>query len=131
MKARQPQVVKAKPKGRGITKNTIYGKSKAGSRASKNPRNPKGKKLQGKMKKQFDDIPDSMSTFSKITGRRRKFMPKNEPEPELTEKPTNIYMDGHSAVVQERKLGNGPQREVTDKPNNIRAPINPGFGNYK
>lgn len=89
---------------------------------------PGGKKLMGKSKKKFDDIPDSVSTFSKITGNRSKHMKRGvKKEQGLTEKPTNIRMDGDDAIVEERELPGRmrPQRPVTDKPNNIRSPINP------
>lgn len=89
----------------------------------------KGRRLSGKSKKKFDEIPDSASQFSKITGNRSKNMKKKmKPEKKLTEKPTNIRMDGNMAVIEEREIPsvmNPGRREVTDKPNNIRGPIKP------
>lgn len=84
----------------------------------------------GKSKKKFDDIPDSVSTFSKITGNRNNHIKRVvKKEQKLTDKPTNIRMTANDAIVEERELGarTRPQRPVTDKPNNIRAPINHRF----
>ncbi len=84
--------------------------------------------LIGASKKNFEDIPDSASNFSKITGNRDKMNKKNPvvKEDKLTSKPNEIIMSGvnNLATIKERNFtGHKVQKEVTDKPNNIRGPV--------
>ena len=154
MQTRQPVFTKEKAPTR-ITYESIYGKngpaSKVGSNAP-SKLNSKvgtkvgvkrytkmqnaGKMLVGSHKQQFDDIPDSVSDYSKITGTRTNMF-KNKPqvkEDKLTLKPNEIIMNGQGnlATIKEHNFTGLPtKKEVTDKPNNIRAPMgligNPRF----
>ena len=123
-----------------ITKGVRKTPQKDGEIGTKNPknfpRNPGFKrtglkrktqtKLKGKSKEQFDEIPDSISNFSKITGNRSNHLrgKKEKKEVKLTDKPTNIRISGDMAIIEERDVaGTKGRKEVTDKPNNIRAPM--------
>lgn len=114
-----------------VSKGSVYGKKNAPSRIGSKKKGSRlsnaGQRLVGSHKQHFDDIPDSISTFSKITGTRTKFT-KGSPKKEyqLTAKPNQIIMDGQSqlaTIKEDNFTGKRQQKEVTDKPNNIRAPI--------
>ena len=113
-----------------MSKLSTLGKtqSKVGSKVSTvfKLKKPSEANLVGNNKKQFEDIPDSASQFTKITGARDKMYKKNPvvKEDKLTAKPNEIIMSGTNnlATVKEHNFtGHKAQKEVTDKPNNIRA----------
>jgi len=93
-----------------------------------------GKMLVGQHKKQFDDIPDSVSHYSKAQPSNKIALEKRkkiEKEEKLTAKPNEYIMDRHNntaTLKQHVFTGHSEQKEVTDKPNNIRAPISFGQG---
>ena len=128
-KGRQPTYTKGRPMSK-VSKGTHYGKKKAPSRIGGKTRSRlgnAGQRLVGSHKQQFDDIPDSISHFSKITGTRNNYNKKSPSKTkEVTAKPNQIIMDGKAnlATIKEKEFTGLPQkREVTDKPNNIRTPI--------
>jgi hypothetical protein len=98
------------------------GAKKRGGRGSK--LSNAGQRLVGSHKQHFDDIPDSISTYSKITGARNKFKKSPKKSSEVTAKPNNIIMKDNLATIRENNFTGLPEkRQITDKPNNIRAPI--------
>lgn len=119
-KTTQPQYVNPK-KTPNVVKNTVKNQQKT---------------LGGNIQK-FNDIPDNVSNFSKVTKTKSKMGPQaklrkqklEKAEKELTAKPNNIVFDKkHDDGFSESNFDNGKiekiKKEVTDKPNNIRAPIN-------
>lgn len=133
MKGRQPTYTKGKPISK-VNSGTVYSrKNQAPSKVGvKNKRTSKlanaGQRLVGNHKQQFEDIPDSISTFSKITGSRSNYTNKRASpvEKELTAKPNQIIMNGQgnlATIKEDHFTGKRQAKEVTGKPNNIRAPI--------
>ncbi len=129
---RQPVFAKEKEPSRV----SAMGISQAGNNPSKGPSSKIGgkresrfqnaaKMLVGNQQQQFDEIPDSLSHFSKATNNRPQMVKRHEPKEEkITYKPNEIIMTGNMATFKEHNFtGLKQQKEVTDKPNNIRAPL--------
>jgi hypothetical protein len=143
MQPRQPTFMKEKPPTK-IGAESIYGKntqaskvgtttgSKIGGKTQSKFGNA-GKMLVGQHKKQFDDIPDSVSHFSKPNKPSKlTFLEKKkllEKDDKLTAKPNEYILDkklGTATLKQQVFSGHTEQKDITDKPNNIRAPISFG-----